>query len=126
MGRHGENIRKRSDGRWEARYMSYDTGKGEKICRSVYGHTYEEVKKKRIEALRKPAALVETGSDSEQAEKQSINRLLLRNTALFTIATLKRHSTALCFFRLQKSLSRTGLKPARQYRKACKKAFMAY
>lgn len=68
MGRHGENIRKRSDGRWEARYMSYDTGKGEKICRSVYGHTYEEAKKKRIEALRKPAALVETGSDSEQAE----------------------------------------------------------
>ena len=47
MGRHGENIRKRGDGRWEARYMVYDEKKGEKVCRSVYGHTYEEVKKKR-------------------------------------------------------------------------------
>ena len=32
MGRHGENIRKRSDGRWEARYMAYNEEKGKKIC----------------------------------------------------------------------------------------------
>ena len=51
MGRHGENIRKRSDGRWEARYMAYNEEKGKKICHSIYGHTYEEVKKKRMDAL---------------------------------------------------------------------------
>ncbi len=51
MGRHGENIRKRSDGRWEARYMAYNEEKGKKICHSIYGHTYEEVKKKRTDAL---------------------------------------------------------------------------
>lgn len=57
MGRHGENIRKRSDGRWEARYMVYDEEKGKKIYRSVYGCTYEEVKSKRAAASIKDAGL---------------------------------------------------------------------
>lgn len=60
MGRHGENIRKRSDGRWEARYMAYDERKGEKVYRSVYGHTYEEAKEKRAVASRKSAVPDET------------------------------------------------------------------
>lgn len=47
MGRHGENIRKRGDGRWEARYMAYDEEKGKKVYHSVYGYTYEEAKAKR-------------------------------------------------------------------------------
>lgn len=47
MARHGENIRKRTDGRWEARYQTFDAGKGKKIYRSVYGSTYEEAKGKR-------------------------------------------------------------------------------
>ena len=55
MGRHGENIRKRGDGRWEARYTAYDEAKGEKVCHSVYGHTYEEAKAKRAAALRAAA-----------------------------------------------------------------------
>lgn len=46
MGRHGENIRKRKDGRWEGRYPMYNEGKGKRIYYSVYGKTYEEVKKK--------------------------------------------------------------------------------
>jgi len=51
MGRHGENIRKRRDGRWEARYIAYDEDKEQKVCHSVYGYTYEEVKEKRITAI---------------------------------------------------------------------------
>lgn len=66
MGRHGENIRKRSDGRWEARYMTYDERKREKVCRSVYGHTYEEAKAKRATASRKSAVLAETEKVSGQ------------------------------------------------------------
>ena len=47
MGRHGENIRRRqSDGRWEGRYKVYHEEKGKYVYRSVYGHTYDEVKKK--------------------------------------------------------------------------------
>lgn len=44
MARHGENIRKRSDGRWEGRYL---VKRGEeKSYVSVYDRSYDEVKKK--------------------------------------------------------------------------------
>lgn len=46
MARHGENIRKRRDGRWEARYQD-----GTKTYHSVYGYTYEEAKSKRASAM---------------------------------------------------------------------------
>lgn len=51
MARHGENIRKRKDGRWEARYPRIDAKKGRTIYRSVYGSTYEEAKQKRDSAI---------------------------------------------------------------------------
>lgn len=46
MGRHGENIRKRKDGRWEGRYKVFDHNRGKHIYRSVYGCTYGAVKEK--------------------------------------------------------------------------------
>ncbi|MGN0204722.1 MAG: tyrosine-type recombinase/integrase [Coprococcus sp.] len=47
MGRRGENIRKRKDGRWEARIIcSYD-GNGKAKYRSLYGKSYFEVKEKK-------------------------------------------------------------------------------
>ncbi len=46
MARHGENIRKRADGRWEGRYKTWDERRGKDIYRSVYGRTYEETKEK--------------------------------------------------------------------------------
>ena len=46
MARHGENIRKRIDGRWEGRYLIYSEEKGKHIYRSIYGRTYEEVREK--------------------------------------------------------------------------------
>ncbi len=46
MARHGENIRKRKDGRWEGRYLVYSEAKGRTIYRSVYGSSYEEIRKK--------------------------------------------------------------------------------
>lgn len=50
MSRHGENIRKRSDGRWEGRYpVISDSGK--KRYHSVYGHSYQEVKQKIRDSL---------------------------------------------------------------------------
>ncbi len=50
MSRHGENIRKRKDGRWEGRYGIYEPRCGKKIVRSVYARTYEEVKEKLLSA----------------------------------------------------------------------------
>lgn len=48
MARHGENIRKRKDGRWEGRYKAYDESRGRTVYRSLYGRTYDEVKEKLI------------------------------------------------------------------------------
>ncbi len=68
MGRHGENIRKRNDGRWEARYTVYDREKGKRVCHSVYGHTYEEVKGKRAAAAMAPGP--RSGRPSADAKGQ--------------------------------------------------------
>ena len=46
MARHGENIRKRKDGRWEGRYPIYNAEKEKQVYCSVYGRTYEEVRKR--------------------------------------------------------------------------------
>jgi len=47
MPRRGENIRKRKDGRWEARYITEDFACSCKKYGSVYGKTYQEAKAKR-------------------------------------------------------------------------------
>ena len=48
MGRHGENIHKRKDGRWEARVIQSHDFSGKAKYRYFYGKTYLEAKKKRI------------------------------------------------------------------------------
>lgn len=50
MGRHGENIRKRKDGRWEARLLYDHNEQGKARYLYFYGKTYQEVKNKRIKA----------------------------------------------------------------------------
>lgn len=53
MPRKGENIYRRKDGRWEARYIHhYENGKAK--YRYVYGATYKEAKQKRIEVQTTP------------------------------------------------------------------------
>ena len=50
MPRRGENIRKRKDGRWEGRYTVYDEQSGYGSLKSVYAHSYTEVKTKLLHA----------------------------------------------------------------------------
>lgn len=52
MGRHGENIRKRSDGRWEARIIIGHKSNGKAHYKYLYGKTYREVKEKKNNLLR--------------------------------------------------------------------------
>ena len=60
MPRRGDNIRKRKDGRWEARYPLEAFDGKVKRYGSVYGKTYQEVKEKRDHIIkdgdRKPAS----------------------------------------------------------------------
>lgn len=51
MPKRGENIRKRKDGRWEARYEKGRQQNGRIQYGYLYGKTYEEVKKKKTLAL---------------------------------------------------------------------------
>ena len=45
MPRHGENIFKRKDGRYEARYIESYFESGKPCYKSVYARSYGEVKK---------------------------------------------------------------------------------
>lgn len=57
MARHGENIFKRKDGRWEARVAV--CGENGRTYRSIYGATYTEAKAKKEDFLRRsPLAAV--------------------------------------------------------------------
>lgn len=54
MPRRGENIRKRTDGRWEGRYKCSSPIPGTKTSyKSIYGKSYSEVKKKLLLASQK-------------------------------------------------------------------------
>ena len=54
MGRRGESVFRRKDGRWEARYpLGKNTANGKTKYRSVYGNTYSEAKERRMQAMQK-------------------------------------------------------------------------
>lgn len=54
MPRRGENIYKRKDGRWEARYVKEITAVGKKKYGSVYASSYKEVKAKQQLCILQP------------------------------------------------------------------------
>ena len=51
VSKKGENIRLRSDGRWEARYVKSRDSSGKAILGYLYGKSYAEVKRKKEELL---------------------------------------------------------------------------
>ena len=46
MSKKGENIYKRRDGRWEARYIKFHTSEGQVQYGYCYGKTYHEAREK--------------------------------------------------------------------------------
>lgn len=63
MARHGENIRKRKDGRWEGRFSIYSEERKKRVYQSVYGHTYQEARAKL--AARKSFAQKDTAAQNQ-------------------------------------------------------------
>lgn len=59
MARHGENIYKRKDGRYEGRYIIGRTKKGKTRFGYVYAHTFAEAR--RLLVQRKAELLSQTG-----------------------------------------------------------------
>ncbi len=54
MSRRGENIYKRKDGRWEARYLYTKDSTGNPKYRYLYAKTYKEVKAKLNDLIVEP------------------------------------------------------------------------
>lgn len=96
MGRHGENIRKRKDGRWEGRYKVFDKNKDKNIYRSVYGSTYEEVKEKISKARLELACQIEGKKAGNTKDTASGTIILFSQAArewLEEIADKRKYST---------------------------------
>lgn len=87
MARHGENIRKRKDGRWEARYQVFDADRSRKVYRSVYGNSYEAVKEKRS------AAMLKSNSPDDIRTCTTIRFARAAEEWLETIADMRKYST---------------------------------
>ena len=87
MARHGENIRKRKDGRWEGRYKTYSERKKRHIYRSVYASTYEQVKEKLAAAKLTLQKNLDSGgglrrSAAQQSARRAAAGLLLSDAAM--------------------------------------------
>ena len=86
MPRRGDNIRKRKDGRWEARYPNPNREAGESKYCSVYGRTYQEVKEKRDRIIQLQNSAPQIGSircfKEIIAAWQDSNRIRLKESSV--------------------------------------------
>ena len=68
MPRKGENIYKRKDGRWEARYIKERTRDGKAVYGYVYANSYQEVKLKQQQCFMRIVEQGKYGHIQEQKE----------------------------------------------------------
>lgn len=94
MARKGENIYKRKDGRWEARYEKGRNSKGQIIYGSLYGKSYREVREKKINSIVK-LPVAKTISPSE-----SLNICDVSTRWLESIRHTVKESTYSCYLTL--------------------------
>lgn len=84
MARRGENIRKRSDGRWEARYLYGHQKDGKAKYKYIYGKTYTEVREA------KNLLIKQRGSQNLESSKSKTNFYqLLEDWLAFTEVNVK-------------------------------------
>lgn len=88
MSRHGENIRKRKDGRWEGRYYTYEADLNKSVIHSVYAKTYSGVREKLIIAQAAAMAI----SKKCAVDKEICFDAVARDW-LSTVKTANKHST---------------------------------
>ncbi|MCD8249454.1 MAG: site-specific integrase [Lachnospiraceae bacterium] len=76
MGKKGENIRKRKDGRWEARYIKGRKPDGDIIYGYVYARRYSDAKRRRNEVLARLETDEDTGTLETEPVMLSFNQLV--------------------------------------------------
>lgn len=84
--RTGNNIRQRTDGRYEARYIKGRDEKGHIVYGYCYGKTYEEAAQKREVALRRPVRemnllILGAGSHGQEVRELAQSLNVFRRTA---------------------------------------------
>ena len=57
MSRKGENIFRRKDGRWEARYIHHRDAEGKAVYAFIYARTYAEAREKKLAAQSSPECI---------------------------------------------------------------------
>ncbi len=91
MARHGENIRKRKDGRWEGRILKYNEKKGKQMYHSIYAQTYNEVREKMImqKGLIKNPEYKTTSNKDENLTQITSKDILIKDAALEWLKEIK-------------------------------------
>lgn len=91
MPRRGENIFKRKDGRWEARYIEGISLDGTKKYSSVYAKTYREAKEKRLARLSQ--SLIDTKKSAGDAVENVMQKWLEQSKNQLKITSYQRYET---------------------------------
>lgn len=81
MARKGENIYKRKDGRWEARFIKYHQS-GKAVYGSVYGKSYSEAKRRRSDAVANLKKIQKTIVSSVQPDLRQVSSMWLDSIRL--------------------------------------------
>ena len=93
MGRKGENIFHRKDGRWEARYVRGYRLDGKCQYGYLYGKTYQEVKNKRNELILKQDVLQEKKKKSSVLFQEKIEQWLKKQKISVKLSTYSYYSS---------------------------------
>ncbi|MCC8137664.1 MAG: site-specific integrase [Clostridiales bacterium] len=81
MGRLGENIHKRKDGRWEARVVYGSPVHGKTCYKYIYGRSYQEVKARKKDFLKSLEVLQAAAMCNESASTSGSGLACLNNVA---------------------------------------------
>lgn len=87
MSKPGENISKRKDGRWEARYIKGYRENGKAIFGYVYGKSYHEAREKKNKALQTLCQNENDSSDAEYRFGSLLDRFLDRKKSVVKQST---------------------------------------
>lgn len=93
MARRGENIRRRKDGRWEARLLCGRSEDGKPQYKSFYGKTYKEAKEKMTSAAREP--IPGEGSPAERTVREVTEYWFAQNSTHWKASTAEKYRAIL-------------------------------
>lgn len=93
MPRRGENIRKRADGRWEARYIRDYQSDGKARYGYLYAKTYMDVKKKKAQAQVNTSSRLADGRDRPKCLGNVLEAWLQSREGTVKQSTFSQYST---------------------------------